>query len=243
MQSKDDFSGSSMSDKQLMDECLTFLVAGHETVALLLTWTMYLLAAHPQWQDKARAEVMEVCKDSSATGIQYENLNMLPNLSMILSETLRLYPASAAIGRECIQANKLGDIEVPVGVDISIPVAFLHRKKELWGEDAHCFAPERFAKGLAGACSHPLAFLPFGGGPRTCIGQAFALTVRAQHTDAWNCLELLSSRHASVALALVVAYKQVEVDVLHSFQIQTLSSFLSLLSADQTSLVLAHNRR
>ena len=162
-----------LSDQLLMDECCTFLVAGHETTSNLLTWTMLLLSENPEWQRKARKEVLSICGSNSLP--EYEKINSMKHIAMILYESLRLYPPAPFLARRCTHHNVIGTIEVPPGVDVVVPVSHVHRKKELWGDDAHLFNPQRFAAGISKASCHPMAFLPFSVGPRTCIGQNFAL--------------------------------------------------------------------
>lgn len=163
-----------LTKEQLLDNSLTFLLAGHETTASLLTWTIYLLAKHPLWQERARAEVEEFCPGGA---IEARVLNHLKTVGMILFEALRLFPPVPLIGRTCTKENKVGStLVIPEGLEIVIPVAVVHRDREIWGDSADEFWPARFANGIIGACRNPLAFIPFGAGPRTCIGQALALT-------------------------------------------------------------------
>uniref|UniRef100_A0A7I4BU64 Cytochrome P450 n=1 Tax=Physcomitrium patens TaxID=3218 RepID=A0A7I4BU64_PHYPA len=163
-----------LTEKQLLDNALTVLLAGHETTASLLTWTIYLLAKHPLWQKRARAEVEEFCPGGV---VEPQVLSHLKLLGMILLESLRLFPPVPLIGRMCIKDNKVGpDLLIPEGLEIVIPVAVLHRDRTIWGDNADEFAPARFGNGISGACGNPLAFLPFGAGPRTCIGQTLALS-------------------------------------------------------------------
>ncbi|KAL2607867.1 hypothetical protein R1flu_026440 [Riccia fluitans] len=161
-----------INGQQVRDNGLTFLMAGHHTTASLLSWCMYLLALHPLWQERARAEVEEFCSNGE---VDWNTLGQFKTLSMILSETLRLFPPIPLIGRQCVKENSVGPYVIPPGVEIIIPTAVLHRDKELWGEDADQFQPMRFANGLSKASKHILAYLPFGSGPRTCIGQNLAL--------------------------------------------------------------------
>lgn len=163
-----------LTESQLLENSLTFLLAGHETTASLLTWTTYLLAKHPLWQERARAEIEEFCPDGV---VELQVLNHLKLLGMILFESLRLFPPVPLIGRTCVKENKVGtSLVIPEGLEIVIPVAMLHRDKSIWGENADEFFPARFANGISGACGSPLAFIPFGAGPRTCIGQTLALS-------------------------------------------------------------------
>ena len=94
---------------------------------------------------------------------------------MIINETLRLYPPAIVIIRYALMDMQLGDMFIPKDASVWIPVLALHLDKELWGEDAHEFKPQRFEQGVAHACKHPLAYIPFAFGPRNCIGQGFAL--------------------------------------------------------------------
>ncbi|CAN4079985.1 unnamed protein product [Withania somnifera] len=146
-----------------------FFFAGHETTALLLTWTVMLLASNPSWQDKVREEVNQVCKGDSPT---VEHLPKLTLLSMIINESLRLYPPATVLPRMAFEDFKLGDLSIPKGLSIWIPVLAIHHSEEIWGKDANEFRPDRFAsKSSSGGRN----FLPFAAGPRNCVGQSFAL--------------------------------------------------------------------
>ena len=95
---------------------------------------------------------------------------------MVIQETLRLYPPAVFVMREVLQDIEFKGVMIPKGTNIQIPVATLHQITDLWGPGAHLFNPERFATGVLGACKHPQAYLPFGVGARTCVGQHFAMT-------------------------------------------------------------------
>lgn len=94
---------------------------------------------------------------------------------MVVQETLRLYPPAAFVAREAFVDTRLGDVVVPKGVCIWTLIPMLHRDAEIWGGDANEFKPERFVNGIAKACKYPQAYLPFGAGPRLCLGKNFAL--------------------------------------------------------------------
>ncbi|KAI5058034.1 hypothetical protein GOP47_0026204 [Adiantum capillus-veneris] len=164
-----------LSMQKVIDECKTFFFAGHETTANLLAWTLVLLSLHQEWQERARQEVWEICGKHGE--LNADNLNKLKIVGMILNESLRLYPPVPEYGtRELFQDVRMGDGTVlPRGAGITIACLYIHRDKEVWGEDADEFRPDRFANGVSQACNNPYAFMPFGIGPRTCIGQHFAL--------------------------------------------------------------------
>lgn len=162
-----------LTEKQVIDNCVTFLLVGHETTASLLTWTTYLLALHPEWQERTRVEAAELCQKDA---LQWSDLSHLKTLNMILFESLRMFPPQPLVGRTCVRENSVGKFVIPKKLEVFIPIVSLHYSKEFWGDDADEFRPERFANGLSRASKNPLAFLPFGSGPRTCIGQTFALT-------------------------------------------------------------------
>ncbi|XP_031264402.1 cytochrome P450 714C2-like [Pistacia vera] len=159
-------------DKFIVDNCKSIYFAGHETSAITASWVLLLLGAHPEWQDRARSELLKICRNG------LPDADMLPSLkvlTMVIQETLRLYPPVGFIPREALQDIKFKDIVIPKGMGIHIPVAMLQQNPDLWGPDAHQFKPERFANGISAACKTPQAYLPFGMGPRICAGQHFAI--------------------------------------------------------------------
>lgn len=157
-----------MNTAELRDNLLTFIVAGHETTALTLAWSLYLCAFDQEAQDRARAEAQSVLNGRTATGDDVVNL---PYIRMIADEALRLYPPAAMISRTAQAADTLCGREVRAGDTVIIPIYALHRNELLW-EDANTFRPERFADRKA---IERYAYLPFGDGPRICIGASFAL--------------------------------------------------------------------
>jgi PHYB activation tagged suppressor 1 len=162
-----------MTTEEIIDECKTFYVTGHQTTATLLTWTIILLAMHQDWQERGRKEVLEVCgKNVYPDG---DSVNHLKIVGMILNEALRLYPPAVAALRQAEKPVKLGRFSLPAGTQLMIPILAMHHDPALWGNDANEFNPGRFSEGIAKATKHPLAFMPFGSGPRTCVGQNFAL--------------------------------------------------------------------
>ncbi|CAO2825419.1 unnamed protein product [Amaranthus hypochondriacus] len=169
LQKKTTRNGFNLNLQLIMDECKTFFFAGHETTALLLTWTVMLLASNQEWQQKLRDEIAQVCNGATPS---VDHLPKLRLLSMIINESLRLYPPATLLPRMAFEDIKLGDLLIPKGLSIWIPVLAIHHDKELWGKDANEFNPERFASKSSFISSR---FIPFGAGPRNCIGQTFAI--------------------------------------------------------------------
>ncbi|KAJ7295935.1 hypothetical protein O6H91_Y154600 [Diphasiastrum complanatum] len=159
------------STQELVEECKTFFFVGHETTLILLTWTMMLLALHPEWQEKARKEVREICKGKDPDA---DMLSKFKTVGMILNESLRLYTPAPVLVREAFKDMKLGDMFIPKGCTFWIPILAIHHDASLWGPDPKEFRPDRFADGVAKACKRSTDFMPFSFGPRACVGQTFA---------------------------------------------------------------------
>ncbi|KAL5537516.1 hypothetical protein UlMin_046218 [Ulmus minor] len=177
-------SSSNITAHDIVEECKSFFFAGKQTTSNLLTWTTILLAMHPQWQVRARDELLRVC---GARDIPTkDDVVKLKTLSMILNESLRLYPPIIATIRRAKTDVELGSYKIPRGTELLIPIIAVHHEKATWGNDANEFNPARFAEGVARAAKHPLAFVPFGLGVRTCIGQNLAIL------------------HAKLALAIII---------------------------------------
>jgi cytochrome P450 len=162
--------GAPMSEKQLVDNLLTFLAAGHETTAKALTWTLYLLARAPVWQERLRAEVEEVA-GSGAVGAAH--LDRLVLTRAVLEEAMRLYPPAPVMTRHAAADVDLGGVAVPADALVIIPVFAVHRHKKLW-DDPDRFDPGRFLPERRARLART-QFMPFGFGARTCIGNSFAM--------------------------------------------------------------------
>jgi PHYB activation tagged suppressor 1 len=158
---------------EMLEECKTFFFAGKQTTTNLLTWATVLLAMHPEWQERARREVLDVCGADEVPG--KEHLPKLKTLGMIINETLRLYPpAVATIRRAKMDVQLSNGCMIPRDMELLVPIMAIHHDTRFWGSDAAQFNPARFADGTARAAKHPLAFIPFGLGSRMCVGQNLA---------------------------------------------------------------------
>jgi cytochrome P450 len=179
-----DEDGSRMTDRQLRDEVMTLFLAGHDTTSLALSWTWYLLAQHPQAEARLHAELAEVLGDRAPT---VADLPRLRYAEHVITEALRLYPPVWAISREALADCRIGGRHVPRGSLLTISPWVLHRDSRFFDEPEE-YRPERWAEspieseGLTADSRHTpakrlprFAFFPFGGGPRVCIGNTFAM--------------------------------------------------------------------
>lgn len=179
-----DDDGSGMTDRQLRDECVTIFLAGHETTALTLTFAFHLLAHHPEADARLSAELAAVLGDRPASPA---DLPALSYTAAVVSESLRLYPPAWAIGREATRPFTLGGYEVSRGTQLVISQWILHRDPRWW-DDPGAFRPERWQEDLARRLPRGV-FIPFGDGPRICIGNHFAVM------EAVLILATLARRH------------------------------------------------
>ena len=168
MAAKDKETGETMTDKEMIDEVMTLIVAGHETTACTLNWVWYLLSQHPE----AEQQVQHEADQFSIENLGMESFARLAYSRQVVEEALRLYPPVWLFTRKAINADKLGDYDVPAGTDIFIAPYFLHRHPEFWDEPEK-FKPERFSD-EAVKSRDKNAFIPFSAGPRRCIGDFFA---------------------------------------------------------------------
>jgi cytochrome P450 len=164
-----DDEGSGMSDQQVRDELVTLLLAGHETTANTLNWTFYLLAQHPGVEAKLYEEVDQVLGKRTAT---LADLEKLPYIRAIVEESMRLYPPAWSFSRQTKEPIELGGYTIPAGWEINVISYSAHRDPRWW-DAPESFHPERF---LVEDPDRPkYAYIPFGGGPRICIGNHFAM--------------------------------------------------------------------
>jgi cytochrome P450 len=167
---QDEDTGERMSDTQVHDEVMTIFLAGHETTAVALTWTWYILSRHPHIAEGLRAELREVHGGRAPT---VQDLPALKYTEMLLQETLRLFPPAWLMTRMPREEDKIGGYRIPARTPVYLCQYITHRHPDFWdnpeGVDPERFSPERSAG------RHRWAYFPFGGGPRQCIGSAFAL--------------------------------------------------------------------
>ncbi len=171
--SRDEETGEGMSDSDLRDEVITLFVAGHETTANALSWTLKLLSEHPEWEQRAREEARKQFGDRSPT---FEDAMKLPIIHAIVQESMRLYPPAWVIARTAAQDDVIGGFRIPKDSIVLVSPYVMHRTAEFW-PDPDRFDPARFlASGESPAPQHArYSYFPFGGGPRVCIGSQFAM--------------------------------------------------------------------
>ncbi|XP_023989903.1 cytochrome P450 4F2 isoform X6 [Physeter macrocephalus] len=170
-----DEDGKGLSDEDIRAEADTFMFEGHDTTASGLSWVLYNLAKHPEYQERCRQEVQELLRDREPKEIEWDDLAQLPFLTMCIKESLRLHPPVTVISRRCTQDTVLPDGRViPKGVICLISIFGTHHNPSVW-PDPGVYDPFRFdPENIKGRS--PLAFIPFSAGPRNCIGQSFAMT-------------------------------------------------------------------
>jgi cytochrome P450 len=178
LSARDEETGEAMSDDQLRVEVMTFLLAGQETTALALTWTWYLLSQHPDAQRRLEEEIDRVLDGRQA---EYADLVNLPYTRMVIDEAMRLYPPAWGFSRQALSDDQLGGFHLPRGWLVFVLPFVLHRLPAFW-EHPDTFDPDRFSPRRS-ADRPKFVYLPFGAGPRQCIGNQFAL-IEAQLTVA-----------------------------------------------------------
>jgi cytochrome P450 len=167
---RDAETGGGMTAKEVRDQVVTIFMAGHETTSQALSWTFYLLSQHPAVEAKLHDELAVVLQGRTP---RYDDLASLRYTRMVIEEAMRLYPPAHTFGRQPIADDEVLGQRIPAGSEVLIVPWLLHRKPSLW-ENPERFDPERFAPERAAARPR-FAYLPFGAGPRICIGAAFAM--------------------------------------------------------------------
>jgi cytochrome P450 len=167
---RDDQGGGGMTDRQLRDEVVTLVLAGHETTALVMFYTFYLLGQSPACADRLAAELDDVLGDRPPTIADVPNLRYA---EWVVRESMRLYPPAWGIAREALADCEIGGYHVPKGTQLFMVQRLVHRDRR-WFDDPETFKPERWDHDLIKRLP-PCAYFPFGGGPRICIGNHFAM--------------------------------------------------------------------
>jgi cytochrome P450 len=170
MLARDPDSGETMNDQQLRNQIMTLMLAGYETTASALTWTWYLLSQHHEAAERLRQEARTMLGGRPP---KYGDLDSLGFTGQVLNEAMRLYPPAWTIGRRALGEDAIGGYYVAPGTTIAICLYTLHRHREFW-ERADEFEPDRFSPERS-AGRHKFAYIPFGAGPRQCIGNTFGL--------------------------------------------------------------------
>ena len=169
LQSQDE-DGSQMTDQQLRDEVMTLFLAGHETTALALSWSWYLLARYPEAEKKFHEELEEVLGDRPPT---FADLPYLKYIEKIVKETMRLYPPAYGLGREAIEECELGGFRLPARSQI-FAFQWVTQRDPRYFDEPERFNPDRWTEEFTTKLPK-YAYFPFGGGPRVCIGNSFAM--------------------------------------------------------------------
>jgi len=159
-----------MDEQQLVDNLLTFYLAGHETTAKAIAWTLYLLARSPEWSSALVEEIESV---TGGAPVRAEHLDRLERVHQVLKESMRLFPPVPMMSRQAVADTTLGGHEIAAGTSVLIPIYAIHRHAARW-ERPHEFDPTRFAPERERAIPR-YQYMPFGAGPRICIGMPFAM--------------------------------------------------------------------
>jgi cytochrome P450 len=170
MNAQDPETGAPMNEEHLIDNLLTFYLAGHETTAMALTWTLYLLARSPEWTNLIKREIAGV---TGGAPVGAEHIDRLVLTQQVLKESMRVYPPVPLLSRQAVADVTVGSHAIKAGTSIVMPIYAMHRHKKRW-RDPNRFDPTRFAQENEAAISR-YQYMPFGAGPHICIGMAFAI--------------------------------------------------------------------
>jgi len=170
LDAKDPETGEGLSDTSIRDNILTFVAAGHETTALALTWTFYLLSRHPEIEQRVLNEIAQV---TGGAMLEADHLPLLAYTRQVVMESMRVYPPVAMVVRQPTREMVIGGVTATPATNVFIPIYAIHHHKLLW-ENPEMFDPDRFAAEAVKE-RHRWSYLPFSAGPRICIGMGFAL--------------------------------------------------------------------
>jgi cytochrome P450 len=162
--------GRGMTNEQLRDEVMTVFVAGHETTANAMAWLLYLVSQHPDVEEKLRADIDAHWPEG---GLTVGNVTAFAYARQVIEESLRIYPTIWSIGRCCTEEDEVGNYRIPVGMNVVVPIFHFHWSERFWPEPQK-FEPERFSPERR-PVPDAMTYFPFGAGPRSCIGNLFAL--------------------------------------------------------------------
>jgi cytochrome P450 len=177
LSARDKDSGTGMSDKEVVDEITTMIIAGHETTASALNWTWHLLGEHPEVEARLHAEI-DANPEVLAPTLQ--QMEALPYTNMVIREAMRLYPPVWVVSRKTIESDQLGGYTVPPGTDVFFSPYFVHRHPDFWG-DAEQFIPDRFER--LNDERPKLTYIPFSAGAHHCIGETLAIFEMLVHLN------------------------------------------------------------
>jgi len=176
MNAREKETGDPMGERELIDEIMTLVVAGHETTASGLNWTWYLISQYPEVESRLHAEIDATALPATAS---LEQMEPLTYTRQVIDEALRLYPPGWLLSRRTIESDVLGGYTIPAGSNVLLPLYLLHRHPRFW-KDPDVFWPERFAP--EHEAERPrFAYMPFAAGPRHCIGETLALYEMLMH--------------------------------------------------------------
>jgi len=176
LSSRDKATGEAMTDRELLDELMTMIIAGHETSAITLNWVWYFLSEYPDIEKKVHEEVDKARYENIPA---FENLDQLNFVKQVVEEALRYYPPVWLFTRRAINDDQIGEYDIPAGSNIFISPYYLHRHADFWS-DVERFDPERFSE-EAVKKQHKQAYIPFSVGPRRCVGDFFAQVEMQMH--------------------------------------------------------------
>lgn len=168
-----DENGNTMTEREVRENVDAIMFAGHDTGSASVSWFLYQMALHPRHQMKCQEEIDAVTSGRDNESVRDSDMNSFPYLTMCLKESMRLNPAVPTLSRRVDKDTPIGDIVVPGGTIVSVPIIYVHRNPELWDKPLE-YIPERFSQKNIKKID-PYAFIPFSAGSRNCAGQHFAM--------------------------------------------------------------------